>query len=82
MMTDAAYILSLITIHLATSNHSLNWVHLQITIRVHDAYTSTCLLLRIVHPHVGYVQCKQYGFCTGENLPQYLPPSLLTLNCI
>ena len=27
-------------------------------------------------PHVGYVQCKQYGFCAGENLPPYLPPFL------
>ena len=30
-----------------------------------------------VHSHVGYVQCKQFGFFTGENLPLHLPRFLL-----
>ena len=29
--------------------------------------------------HVGYVQCKQYGFFAGENLPPHLPHFLLQI---
>lgn len=36
-------------------------------------YTMTSPFPPLSPMHVGYVQCKQYGFCVGKNHPLYFP---------